>query len=198
MGHSHEHGGALRAGARYRNRLLISFALVLVYFLVELVAGLITNSLTLLSDAGHMFTDVLGLGMALAAIHLASSGAKDPQRTFGLYRVEILAALANGLLLFGVAIYILFEAFQRIRRPPEIPGTTILVVAIVGLAVNLVSFFLFRSGAKESLNVKGLISKCVGCGWLCRSHRRGDSAQNNRMALHQPDHRRCDWTLDPA
>ena len=120
----------------------------------EIVGGIITGSLALLSDAAHMGTDVLGIGMALAAVFLA---ARPPAkgRTYGTYRLEVLAALANAALLFAVAIYILYEAYDRLREPPDIPGLPVLVVAAIGLVVNLVSFRLLRQGAGESLNVKG-------------------------------------------
>ena len=154
----HAHGSAadaLHAGAAYTRRLAISFALIGGFFVVELIGGLLTNSLALLSDAGHMFTDVLGLGMALAAIHAARQRRGDATRTFGLYRLEILAALANAVLLFGVAIYILYEAVQRLSDPPEVLGTPMLVVAVLGLVVNLIAFWLLREGASESINVEG-------------------------------------------
>lgn len=158
------HGsGALRAGARHQRRLLISFALIGTFFVVEAVAGVLTNSLALLSDAGHMFTDVLGLGMALAAIQLANraAGRDDASRTFGLYRLEILAAFVNALLLFAVAVYVLVEAARRFAAPPEVLGTPMLVVAALGLVVNLVAFALLRPGAKESLNVEGAYLEVV-------------------------------------
>lgn len=157
--HSHSHGaGALRAGARHQRRLAIAFVLIAVFFVVEAVGGVLTNSLALLSDAGHMLTDVVGLGMALAAIQLASRHAhRDDtgQHTFGLYRLEILAAFVNALLLFGVAIYVLVEAVRRVTGRPEVLGVPMLVVAVLGLAVNLVAFALLREGSKESLNVEG-------------------------------------------
>lgn len=152
---------ALSAGGRYRSRLRWAFLLVLGFFAVELVAGLVTNSLALLSDAGHMLTDVLGLGMALAAIHLASKGSRDHTRTFGLYRLEILAALANALLLFGVAIFVLVEAVLRLSEPPRVLGLPMLLVASGGLVVNLIAFVLLRQGAKESLNVRGAFLEVV-------------------------------------
>jgi cobalt-zinc-cadmium efflux system protein len=133
---------------------MIAFAITGVYMLVEAVAGLLTGSLALLSDAGHMLTDVAGLGMALAAIQLSQSR-RSPRQTYGLYRLEVFASLANSILLFGVAGYVLLEAAQRFTDPPEVPGITLLAVAAVGLAVNLVSFRLLRAGAKESLNVRG-------------------------------------------
>lgn len=161
MGHDHGHShgaGALRAGARYQKRLALSFGLILTFFVVEAVGGILTNSLALLSDAGHMLTDVIGLGMALAAIQLATRHARRDetgQHTFGLYRLEILAAFVNALLLFGVAIYVLVEAARRLTSDPEILGVPMLVVATLGLIVNLVAFALLREGAKESLNVQG-------------------------------------------
>ncbi len=146
----------MRAGARYQRPLTISFFLIGTFFLVEAVAGVMTNSLALLSDAGHMLTDVIGLGMALAAVRLASSRANDREsHTFGLYRLEILAAFVNALLLFGVAIYVLVEAGRRVFDEPEILGWPMFVVAVLGLVVNLIAFGLLREGSKESINLQG-------------------------------------------
>ncbi|HKY14692.1 MAG TPA: cation diffusion facilitator family transporter, partial [Microthrixaceae bacterium] len=152
---SHLHGPAARAGARHQRPLAMAFGLVVAFLVVQVVAGLVTGSLALLSDAGHMATDAIGIGMALAAIHLASRTQTRSQRTFGLYRLEILAALANSVLLFGVAIYVLVEAAIRLGNPEEVPSLTVLAVATIGLFVNLVSFRLLRAGAAESLNVEG-------------------------------------------
>jgi cobalt-zinc-cadmium efflux system protein len=152
--HDHSHG-SIRAGARHKRRLAAAFGLLAVFMVVEVIAGLATDSLALLSDAGHMLTDVLGLGMALAAIQLASRGTERRHRTFGLYRLEILAALANAVLLFGVAIYVLIEAIGRFDDPPEVLAVPMLVVASLGLVANLVAFALLRQGSKESLNVEG-------------------------------------------
>lgn len=154
MSGGHDHAQGLSAAGRHRSPLLAAFALTLSYAVVEVVAGLLLGSLALLSDAGHMLTDVIGLGMALAAIQLASQR-RDPSHTYGLYRLEVLAALANAILLFGVAGYVLYEASMRFMNPPEVPGLPLLVVAAAGLVVNLISFALLRSGAKESLNVRG-------------------------------------------
>ncbi len=163
--HGHRHGaGALRAGARHQKRLAISFGLIAVFFVVEAVAGFLTNSLALLSDAGHMLTDVVGLGMALAAIQLATRHSRREgtgQHTFGLYRLEILAAFVNALLLVGVAVYVLVEAVKRLSTEPEVHGIPMLVVAVLGLAVNLVAFALLREGSKESLNVQGAYLEVV-------------------------------------
>jgi cobalt-zinc-cadmium efflux system protein len=150
---SHQH--TPRPGHRYLGRLGIAFGLVLVFMLVEAVAGLITGSLALVSDAGHMATDALGLGMALAAIVAANRASRTEGRTYGLYRLEILAALANAVLLFAVAGYVLFEAVQRFQDPPAVATTAMLTVAVIGLIVNLISWRLLREGADQSLNVKG-------------------------------------------
>ncbi len=152
--HGHSHG-SVRAGERHRGRLTAALVLLAVFMVVEVVAGLVTGSLALLSDAGHMLTDVIGLGMSLAAIQLASRGSDRRHRTFGLYRLEILAALANAALLVGVALYVLVEAVGRFDDPPEVLAGPMLVVATLGLAANLVVFALLRSGARESLNVEG-------------------------------------------
>lgn len=153
-GHGHGHGTAASAAGRHRRPLVIAFGLTAAFMVVEIAAGLIFDSLALLSDGAHMATDVLGLGMALAAITLAQRPATS-QRSFGSYRLEVLAALANAVLLFGVAGYVLVEAARRIGDPPEVPGAPLLVVAVVGLVVNVISFRLLTAGAKESLNVRG-------------------------------------------
>ncbi len=155
-GHSHAHShGSVRAGERHKGRLAIAFCVLASFMVVEVVGGFVTNSLALLSDAGHMLTDVLGLGMALAAIQLASRASTNPHRTFGLYRLEILAALANAVLLVGVAFYVLVEAVRRFADRPEVLGPEMLVIASLGLVANLVAFALLREGASESLNVEG-------------------------------------------
>jgi cobalt-zinc-cadmium efflux system protein len=154
--HGHAHGsGATRAGARHARALLVSLLLILAFLVVQVVTGIITGSLALLSDAGHMATDAMGLGMALAAIHAASRARTHPQRTFGLYRLEILAALANALLVLGVAAYVLYQAAARLGDPPDVASLPVLVVGVLGLIVNLVAFSLLRTGAGESLNLQG-------------------------------------------
>lgn len=161
MGDGHAHASAATAGSRHRKPLLIAFALTATYMLVEFVAGYLFNSLALLSDAAHMGTDVLGLGMALAAITLAQRPATS-QRTYGAYRLEVLAALANGILLFAVAGYVLYEAYQRLLAPVEVPGIPLLVVAVIGLVVNLISFRLLTAGSKESINLRGAYLEVLG------------------------------------
>jgi cobalt-zinc-cadmium efflux system protein len=154
----HDHGSAavaLHAGAAYKRRLVVAFFLIGAFFFIELVGGLLTNSLALLSDAGHMLTDVLGIGMAVAAIHLAGTRHEETQRSFGLYRLEILAALANAMLLTGLAGYVLYESVRRLAAPPEVLGLPMLVIGTLGLVVNVVAFWLLRGGKDASLNLEG-------------------------------------------
>lgn len=165
--HAHAHGAAAaRAGARHAPALLVAFLLTVAFLVVQTVVGIVTGSLALLSDAGHMATDAIGLGMALAAIQVASAGREHPQRTFGLYRLEILAALANAVLLFAVAVYVVVEAARRWGDPPDVLVGPMLVVAVIGLVANVVAFALLRAGSKESLNVEGayleVLSDLVG------------------------------------
>lgn len=158
MGQGHGHGHAIApesASGRHVRRLAIALGIGAGFMVLEFVVSVTTGSLALLSDAAHMFTDVLGVGMALAAIILARRSGPTVSRTFGLYRAEVLAALANAILLFGVAGYVLIEAIGRIGAPPAVPGLPVLLVAAAGLAANLVSFAVLRAGAKESLNVRG-------------------------------------------
>ncbi len=163
MGAGHDHGtSALHAGAKHRARLWWAAGLLAGFMLIETAAALLTGSLALLSDAGHMFTDVLGIAMALAAIAAAGRAATDSQRTFGLYRLEVLAALANALLLTGVAIYVLIEAVRRFTDPPEVPAGAVLIVAVGGLLANVAAFLLLRSGAAESINVRGAYLEVLG------------------------------------
>ena len=162
MGHDHDHGSAARrAGERHRWRLAAVFSLLLVFFVVELVAGLMTDSLAILSDAGHMLTDVVGIGMAWAAVTVAGRRRSHAQHTFGLYRLEIFAAALNAVLLFAVALYVLFEAVTRLDDPPEVAGAPVIGVALAGLAANVVAFALLRPVAGEGLNVEGAYLEVV-------------------------------------
>lgn len=151
----HSHGPRVgSAAAEHVRPLTIAFGLTATYMLVEVVGGLLTGSLALLSDAAHMATDVLGLGLALAAIQL-NRRRRSAQRTYGLYRLEVLAAVINGLVLFGIGGYVLIEAARRFMDPPDVPGITVAVIAAVGFLINLIAFLLLRAGAKNSLNVRG-------------------------------------------
>ena len=137
-----------------KRRLRIVFGLTAVYLIAEIIGGIITNSLALLADAGHMLTDVAGLGLALFAMSYAERPATS-SRTYGYVRAEILAALANAVVLIGISLYILLEAYQRFRDPPEVASGIMLGVAGVGLAVNVVGLLILRGDADKSLNMKG-------------------------------------------
>jgi cobalt-zinc-cadmium efflux system protein len=163
MGHDHGHGAVGQAGGssgRYVGRMAGSLVVLLAFFLLEATVGVMTRSLALLSDAGHMLTDVVGVGMALAAITVARRPAGG-RRTFGLYRVEVLVALANSVLLFGVAAYIVYEAVGRLVRPYEVPGMPMVLTAAAGLVVNLAVFGLLRTGADHSLTVRAACLEVV-------------------------------------
>ncbi|HWE89006.1 MAG TPA: cation diffusion facilitator family transporter [Pseudonocardiaceae bacterium] len=159
MAHAHQHGPpaatAHSAGGRFLAPLTAALAIGLGFFAVELTVGLVSGSLALLSDAAHLLTDVIGTALAVVAILLGRRGQRSTRHTFGMYRAEVLAALANAVLLFGVAGYVLVEAVSRLRHPPEVAGLPVLLTAAVGLAANLVCFALLRRGAGESLNVRG-------------------------------------------
>lgn len=152
MGHSHNHGQS--AAGRNKKSLAIVFGLTFFYLIVEVIGGFWTGSLALLADAGHMLTDVAGVGLALLAIRFAEKPA-SPEKTYGYYRVEILAALTNAVVLIFISLYILYEAYERFKNPPEVHSVGMLAVASVGLIVNIVGVFILRSGSKESLNMKG-------------------------------------------
>jgi cobalt-zinc-cadmium efflux system protein len=149
MAHNH-----VSVAGRSQGRLLLVLALTAGFMAVEGVAALLTDSLVLLADAGHMLTDVVALSLALISIRLARRPA-SPEKTYGYYRLEILAALVNALILFGVSAFILIEAYQRFRSPPEVDSLPMLAVACVGLAVNLMGAGLLMKASRESLNVRG-------------------------------------------
>ena len=150
-GHSHSHAISPTQNAR---PLWIALGLTSTFLVAELIAGIMTNSLALISDAAHMFTDAAALAISLAAIHIGRRQA-DAKRSFGYYRFEILAAAINAILLFMVAIYILVEAWKRLQDPPEIASGAMLIVAVLGLVINLISMRLLSAGKDASLNVKG-------------------------------------------
>ncbi len=137
-----------------KRRLSIVLAFSTLILVLEVVGGIWTKSLALLADAGHMLTDVGGLGMALLAMRFAERPA-TPERTYGYYRVEILAAAANASILFGISGFILYEAYERFRHPVPIQSGVMLGVACVGFVANLVGMFLLRGGSSKSLNMKG-------------------------------------------
>ena len=136
------------------NKLKIVLLLISSYIVVEVISGLLTGSLALIADAGHMLTDAGGLTLALFAINFSSKPA-TPQRTYGFYRIEILAALANSAVLILVSVYIIYDAYERINEPPQIKGTALIIVGTIGLVVNLVGMSILKSHANENLNIEG-------------------------------------------
>ena len=144
-----------------RKRLVAVFGLTSAILIVEVVGGIAANSLALLADAGHMLTDVVGIGLALLAIW-AGSRPPDSGRTFGYQRFEILAAVVNAVLLFGVAAFILYEAIRRLMAPPEIESGLMIAVAFVGLAGNGISLLLLRDAQAKSLNMRGAYLEVMG------------------------------------
>lgn len=155
---AHAHGSS---AAEHRSRLAIVFVVTLSVFLIELVGGIMADSLALLADAGHMLTDVVGIGLALGAIWFAARPATEV-RTFGYLRLEVFAAVINAVLLFGIAAYVLYEAWRRFSEPPEIQSGLMLAVALVGVSANAVSLFLLRDAQHESLNMRGAYLEVIG------------------------------------
>ena len=154
MAHDHSHSHVPTDGsAGHARKLRAALALTGSFLIIELIAAWLTNSLALLSDAAHMFTDTAALAIALVAIRIGQRSA-DRRRTFGYYRFEILAAAFNAVLLFLVAGYILWEAYQRLRVPAEIQSIPMLIVGFAGLVANLISLRVLQSASTESLNVK--------------------------------------------
>lgn len=158
MSHSH---GSTHLGARHRWRLAVAFVLVGSFFGVELAAGLWSQSLALLSDAGHMAADVVALGAALAATRIAARPDATGRRTYGSYRAEVFASGLTVLLMLGAATYVTVEAVGRLGAEPEVASGAMMIVGGIGLVVNVVALLLLRGGAAESLNVKGAYLEVV-------------------------------------
>ncbi len=154
----HTHGSA---AAAHRGRLVAVFAISLTILVVEVVGSVVTNSLALLADAGHVLADVAGIGLALLAIWFAGRPA-TAGRTFGYLRLEILAAIANAVLLFGIAAFVLFEAWQRFNQPVEIATGAMAAFAFIGFVGNGVSLLLLRHPQAESLNMRGAYLEVLG------------------------------------
>jgi cobalt-zinc-cadmium efflux system protein len=157
MGHHH---AASTAGAA-RRRLVAVLLLTVAVLVAEVVGALVSGSLALLADAGHLLADVAGIGLALLAIWFGARPATSA-RTFGYYRVEILAAVVDALVLFGVGIAVLVEAWRRLVEPPPVAGGTMLLVATLGLAANAASMWLLRHGQAQSLVVRGAYLEVLG------------------------------------
>ncbi|HKZ27362.1 MAG TPA: cation diffusion facilitator family transporter [Rubrobacteraceae bacterium] len=162
MAHSHPHGDHNHDHGRGADRraLAITFVLTAAFTVAEVVGGLITGSLALLADAGHMLSDALSLGVALFAVWLAGRPS-TPNRSFGYKRAEILAALFNGATLVAISVWIFIEAYHRFREPPEILGGWMLVVAAVGLVVNVAGAAILSRSGGESLNLQGALRHVV-------------------------------------
>lgn len=135
--------------------MLVAAAILTVFFILELTTALLIDSIALLADAGHMLTDLVAMFMGLSAVLLARRGSSSPGRTYGWHRAEVFTAVANAVLLVGVAAFILYEAFQRLGNAPDVPGVPLIVVALAGLAANAVVVLLLRSQSRESLAVRG-------------------------------------------
>ena len=148
-GHDHSH-----ADARV-SRMVLAAGILSIFFIVELTTALAINSIALLADAGHMLTDLVAMFMGLTAVLMARRGSTSPSRTYGWHRAEVFTAVANAVLLLGVAAFILYEAVERLGDAPEVPGVPLIVVALVGLAANAAVVLLLRSHSKSSLAVKG-------------------------------------------
>ena len=142
-------------------RVVIALILTGAFMVVEIIGGIISGSLALLADAGHMLTDTMALALAAVAFHVSKRPA-DRKLTFGYQRFQILAAFVNGLSLLFIVGWILFEALQRFLHPRDILGSTMLVVAVAGLVVNIVAFAILHSGDRENLNIRGAALDVAG------------------------------------
>ncbi|MCZ6805845.1 MAG: cation diffusion facilitator family transporter, partial [Deltaproteobacteria bacterium] len=154
MGHSHSHGGPTEHTAGNRKRLKTALILTAIYMVAEVVGGYLSNSLALLADAGHMFSDVAALGLSLAAVGWSQRPATR-QRTYGFHRAEIVAALINGATLLAVAVLIAVEAWERMSKPENVDASLMVAVATGGLVINLINLKILSGGKNENLNVKG-------------------------------------------
>ena len=150
-----------RSASSHQYNLLIALFITGGIMVAEVIGGLLSNSLALLSDAGHMLMDVLALLLSFFALRFATRPATEKQ-TFGFYRLEILAALINGTVLLALSLFIFYEAYQRLIEPQEIKGLLMLGVAAIGLGANIISALVLRAGSHESLNVKGAFLHVVG------------------------------------
>lgn len=153
-GHSHDHRPSRSVAAQNKGRLSVVLALTTAYMIAEVIAGLWTGSLALLADAGHMLTDAAGVGLALLAVWFGERP-PTPQRTYGFHRAEILAALANAVVLLVLSCFVVWEAYRRFRAPPAIHSGPMLLVAALGLVVNFAGLLVLRGGSQTSLNLKG-------------------------------------------
>ena len=142
-------------------RVLIAFVLTGAFMIIEVIGGILSDSLALLADAGHMLTDTMALALSLFAFHV-SSRPPDSKRSYGYQRFQILAAFVNGLSLLAIVAWILIEAVQRLFSPPEVIGTMMLIVASAGLLVNIIAFIVLHGGDRENLNMRGAALHVAG------------------------------------
>ncbi len=156
--HNHSHGPSREKG---KSRLRLVFILTSLFFIVEVVGGLWTNSLALLSDAGHMLSDMFALGLSLFAFWL-SSKKPSPTKTYGYYRFEVVSAFINGVLLILIALWIFTEAFSRFEHPAVVKSIPMLFIAVFGLMINLLGIYLLHELGKESINIRGALFHLVG------------------------------------
>ena len=160
MPHHHDHDRR-SAAAAHRGQLAMVLAITVAVLVAEVVGAALSDSLALLADAGHVLADGAGIGLALLAIRFAARPA-TPQRTFGYYRLEILAAVVNAVLLFGVAGFVLVQAWRRLFDPPEVASGLMLAVAAAGLVANAASLWLLRAGQRDSLSLRGAYLEVLG------------------------------------
>ncbi len=162
IGIHHEHGhGSQRRDAKSLKRLKIALVLTAFYMVAEAIGGWLANSLALLADAGHMLTDAAALTLTLGAIWFASRPA-NARKTYGYYRMEILAALLNGIVLILISLWVIYEAWHRISTPPEVKGFELTIIAVGGLLINLICVWLLHSDHKHDLNMRGAWLHVVG------------------------------------
>ncbi|MBA9025363.1 MULTISPECIES: cation diffusion facilitator family transporter [Bacillaceae] len=159
-GHSHDHGHHHHHSAN-KKALLSSCLLISIFMVVEVIGGFITNSLALLSDAGHMLSDAAALGLSFAAIKLGERKATQ-SKSFGYKRFEIIAAALNGLTLIVISVVIFIEAIRRFQNPPEVQSVGMLTIAVIGLIVNIIAAWILMSGDKENLNVRSAFLHVIG------------------------------------
>mgnify|MGYP005748702211 CR=1 FL=1 len=163
MGHSHSHEHSHNHGQNVNKRALkLSFFIITFYMIIEVIGGIMTNSLALLSDAGHMLSDATALGLSFLAMTFGERKATE-FKTYGFKRFEVLAAFINGLTLIGISVYIFWEAYRRFSQPPEVMSTGMLTVAIIGLVVNiLAAYILMKGDTSENLNMKSAFLHVIG------------------------------------
>ena len=159
--HAHDHSHVRIVTSANQRKIFISFMLIFVFMIVEAVGGIISGSLALLADAGHMLTDALALALAYAAFYFGSRAA-DSKRTFGYLRFEVLAGFINAVTLFAIVAWIVYEAWERLQAPPAILAGPMLIVAVLGLIVNALVLWIMTRGDTEHVNVKGAILHVMG------------------------------------